>query len=83
MMNNIRLYFRLINISVKSQMQHRASFFMLTAAHFISTFVDITGIWVLFDRFKMVQGWTLKELALIYGIMHMGFALAESLARRL
>ena len=81
MLDAIRLYFRLIGVSVRSQMQYRASFFMLAAAHFISTFVDILGIWILFDRFKMVQGWTLEELALIYGIMHMGFATAEASAR--
>lgn len=80
-MYSIRLYFSLIGVSVRSQMQHRASFFMLATAHFISTFVDIIGIWVLFDRFKMVQGWTFAELALIYGIIHMGFALAEASAR--
>ena len=62
-------------------MQHRASFIMLTFSHFISTFVDIIGLWVLFDRFKMIQGWTLEELAMIYGIMHMGFAFAEGAAR--
>src|SRR5258708_3126386 len=81
MLEIIRLYFRLIGVSVQSQMQYRASFFMLAATHFISTFVDILGIWVLFDRFKVVQGWTLGELALIYGIMHMGFAAAEASAR--
>lgn len=77
----IRLYFRFIGISLKSQMQHRASFFMLTIAHFLSTFVDIVGIWVLFDRFKMIQGWTLEELALLYSIMQMGFAAAEIFSR--
>lgn len=81
MIEKIRLYFKLVGISVRSQMQHRASFLMLAAAHFIATFAEIVGIWVLFDRFKMVQGWTLEELALVYGVVHMGFALAESLAR--
>lgn len=77
----IRLYFRLIGISIKSQMQYRSSFLMLSVTHFFSTFVDIFGIWVLFDRFKIVKGWTLPELAMIYGIMHMGFAAAEASAR--
>ncbi len=81
MLKSIRLYFKLVQVSFKSQMQHRASFLMLTAAHFLSTFVEIFGIWVLFDRFKTIQGWTLEELALIYGIMHMGFAASEALAR--
>lgn len=77
----MNLFFKLVGVSLRSQMQHRASFLMLTGAYFISTFVDIIGIWVLFDRFKMVQGWTLPELSLIYGIVHMGFSLAESSAR--
>ncbi len=80
-MEKVRLYLKLVGISFKSQMQYRASFFMLSLAHFISTFVEILGIWVLFDRFKMMQGWTFEELALMYGIMHMGFALAEAMAR--
>jgi len=81
MWNTFRLYWKLIGISIRSQMQHRASFLMLTVAYFLSTLVDILGIWVLFDRFKMVQGWTLEEVGLIYGVMHMGFAIAEASAR--
>ena len=81
MFDSIRLYFRLIAVSIRSQMQYRASFLIMSATYFIATFVDIIGIWVLFDRFKMVQGWTLGELALIYGIMQMGFAAAETSAR--
>lgn len=81
MWNSVRLYFRLVGVSIRSQMQHRASFLMLAFAHFISTFADIFGIWVLFDRFKVIKGWTLAELALIYGIIHMGFAAAEAIGR--
>lgn len=77
----IRLYFKLVGVAFRSQMQHRASFVMLASTHFISTFADIIGIWVLFDRFKLIQGWTLQEMAIIYGIIHMGFAVAEAFAR--
>lgn len=81
MMHYFKLYWKLVGVSIRSQMQHRASFLMLTAAYFLSTLVDILGIWVLFDRFKMVQGWTLAEVGLIYGIIHMGFSIAESFGR--
>lgn len=77
----MRLYFKLIGIAFRSQMQHRASFFMLLFSYFLSTFVDVLGIWILFDRFKLVQGWTLSEVALLYGIMNMGFSIAETTAR--
>lgn len=75
------LFWKLMSISVRSQMQYPASFLMLITGNFLGTFVDILGIWILFDRFKMVQGWTLFEVGLIYGIVQMGFALAETFAR--
>ena len=77
----VRLYCKLAGIAWRSEMQHRASFMMLVIAHFVSTFVEVVGIWVLFDRFKMVNGWTLAELMLIYGVVNMGFAVAEAFAK--
>lgn len=62
-------------------MQYPGSFLMLSLSHFIGTFVDILGIWILFDRFHLVKGWSLPEVGLIYGIIHMGFALAEAFSR--
>ncbi len=63
-------------------MQYPASFLMLTVGHFIGTAInDVFAMWILFDRFRLIKGWTFFEVALIYGIVHMGFALAESLAR--
>lgn len=81
MFQKLRLYVVLATSSVKSQMQHRASFFMESIANFLASITDIVGIWVLVDRFHMIQGWTLKELSLMYGIIHMGFAIAEATGR--
>lgn len=75
------LFSKLLSTSLRSQMQYRASFLMLSISHFLGTFVDILGIWVLFDRFKLVQGWTFPEVGLIYGVMNIGFALAEMFSR--
>lgn len=77
----IKLFYKLLCSSFKSKMQYRASFLIMTFSHFIGTFVEFIGIWVLFDRFKVVKGWTLPELMLTYGIVNAGFAIAESLAR--
>lgn len=76
-----KLFFKLIAVSLRSQMQYPASFLMLLVSHFLGTLVDILGIWVLFDRFNIIQGWSLFEVGIIYGIIHMGFALAETFAR--
>lgn len=75
------VFLRLISVSLRSQLQYPASFFMMTLAFFLGTFIDIVGIWVLFDRFQMVKGWTLYEVGLTYSIVHMGFGIAEIFAR--
>jgi len=79
--NSISLYFKLISISVKSQMQYRASFIMYIAGNFIISFVEILAIAVLFTRFGSLKGWSLYEMGMFYGMISMGFALAEALAR--
>ena len=81
MFHTLRLYGKLAAASIRSQMQHRASFLMESIANFLASMTDILGIWVLVDRFHMIQGWTLQELALIYGVIHIGFAIAESTGR--
>jgi len=62
-------------------MQYSASFLTLCIAHLFSTSIYFLGVWVLFDRFQMVKGWTVYEVGLIYGIVHIGFGLGESFAR--
>jgi ABC-2 type transport system permease protein len=75
------LFKRLLALSFRSQMQYPSSFVLLSLSHCLATFIDIFALWVLFDRFKMVSGWGLYEVGLIYGIVQMGFAFAESFAR--
>lgn len=80
-MQTVLLYFKLISVTLRMQMQHRASFLMLITSYFIATLFEILGIWILFDRFHLIQGWTIQEIALLYGIMNMGFSFAETYAR--
>lgn len=62
-------------------MQYRASFAMLSVAQFVSIFVEFAAMVALFHRFGTLQGWTLPEVAIIYGIAHIAFALAEGFGR--
>lgn len=80
-MSNFRLYWRLVGISIRSQMLYRASFFILTAAYFIQTSVEFFAIWVLFSRFQSLGGWLFPEIALLYGIVNVAFAVAEVTGR--
>ena len=77
MLDSLGLYLRYLGVSVRGQMQYRASFLMLLVGHFILTLLEFLTIWVLFDRFGSLRGWTLPEIALFYGMVNMGYALAE------
>jgi ABC-2 type transport system permease protein len=81
MWNGIRLYLRYIGISLRSQMQYRASFVMLSLGSFLITAIEFLGIWALFDRFGSLRGWALSEVALFYGMVNVAFATAEGVAR--
>lgn len=80
-MNALRLYLRYLGVSCRGQMQYRASFVMLTLGQFLMTGLEFVGVWVLFTRFGQIQGWTLPEVALFYGIINMAFALSDATSR--
>ncbi len=80
-MNAARLYLGYIGVSLRSQMQYRASFVMLTFGACVAHFTEFVGIWALFDRFGSLRGWRLAEVGLFYGLIHVAMAVAEALGR--
>lgn len=80
-MQSLRLYFKYIGVSIRSQMQYRASFIMLTIQTFILTGIEFLGIWVLFARFGHIRGWTLPQIALLAGMANIAFSIAEATVR--
>ncbi len=80
-MDALRLYFRYVGISVRSQMQYRASFLLGAFGQFLLTGLEFVAIWALFERFHDIDGWRLPEVALLYGIANVAFALAEGAGR--
>ena len=81
MVDDLRLYWHYVTISVRGQMQYRASFLLLSIALFFNMGLEFLSIWILFDRFGSLQDWTLAEVALLYGMVNIAFALAEGVAR--
>ena len=81
MEGRLRLYFRYVAISAKSQMEYRASFLMLSFGQFLVTCIEFASIWLLFQRFGGISGWTLPEVALFYGMINTAFAFADAAAR--
>jgi ABC-2 type transport system permease protein len=81
MRDALSLYWRYIRLSIKSQLEYRVSFVMLAIGNFVTSGMEIVAIWALFARFRTLEGWTLAEVALFYGIVHVSFALAEAFGR--
>ena len=77
MWDGLGLFWRFMGISLRGQMQYRASFIMLTIGHFIAAGAEFLAIWALFARFGGLKGWTLAEAALFYGIINIAFAFSE------
>jgi ABC-2 type transport system permease protein len=80
-MHGLRLYFRYAGVSLRSQLQYRASIVMQSLGAFLITGVEMLAIWALFDRFGTMRGWTLPEVALFYGMISISWALCDALAR--
>lgn len=81
MLNALHLYLRYAGVSIRGQMQYRASFVMMTLGHFCVTGIEFLGLWALFDRFEKLNEWTLPEAALFYGMVHLAMAIAEAVPR--
>lgn len=75
------LYLRYVAIALRAQMQYRASFIMLGIGQLLITSLEFIAMCALFDRFGSLEGWTLPEVALLYGMANVAFALADTMAR--
>ncbi|KIL40965.1 membrane protein [Gordoniibacillus kamchatkensis] len=77
----MRLYFKYLSILFRSQMQYRASFWLLTCGQFFSPFVMFAGVYFMFERFGQLRGWSFYEVALCFAVIQMAFSLSECFAR--
>ena len=77
----MKLYARYISLLFKSQLQYKASFFMTVLTQFIQPFALFIGIYLLFERFGSIQGWTLYEVFMCYSIVGICFAVSTCFAR--
>lgn len=77
----MRLYFKYFCIHLRSQMQYKKSFLLLTFAQFAVAFSGYITIYFLFSRFNSVKGFTYNEVLLCYALVLASFALAECFFR--
>ena len=80
-MSGVRLYFKYLSMLFRSQMQYRASFLLLTFGQFFIPFAVFASLYFMFERFGQLRSWSFFEVALIFGVIHMAFSIAECFAR--
>jgi len=76
-MATVELYVRLVGAGLRGQMQYRTSFLLETVAVFIGTLTDFVAILILFGRFAHIGGWSMPEVALLYGMVAVSFSMAQ------
>ena len=76
-MGALRLYWTLVSVRLRGQMQYRLPFLLDITATFLGSFVDFVALAGVFSRFRSVGGWSLGEVALLYGLAEIPFALKE------
>jgi ABC-2 type transport system permease protein len=81
MVDGLRLYLRFVAVSLRGQLQYRASVIMQALGLLLITVIEFVGLWALFARFGHIGGWTLPQVALLYGMVDVAFALSEILVR--
>jgi len=72
-----QLYLKLIASRIRSQMQYRLSFVLDVLGGFGSTGLDLLAVLVIFAQTRSLGGWSLGEVALLYGLSALSFAVHE------
>lgn len=81
MLDSLALYISYVSLSIRTQMQYRASFIIQSLAHFLITGTEFLGLMAIFHRFGHLRGWTLPEVGFLYGLISVAFAIAEAVPR--
>ena len=73
----VHVYVLLTAASARAQMQYRASFLTNCVTDFLGLLSDFIPIYFLMRRFDGLQGWSLGEVALLYGMVGVSWGVAE------
>jgi len=81
LLSDLQLYRRLIAASVRAQMQYRTHFIIRSLVDFLIVIADFLPIYFLMRTFGGLQGWSIAELALLYGMVEVSWASIEGALR--
>ena len=73
------LYLRLISIKIRAQIQDRLSFLFETLTTALTSAISIMTIALVLQKFDGIAGWTLGEVAFLYGLVEAAFGTMDML----
>ncbi|KPC83153.1 transporter [Streptomyces sp. NRRL WC-3753] len=73
----MRAYGLIAGMWIRSTMAYRTSFALTTVGNFAMTALDFVAILLMFSRVDALGGWSLPEVAFLYGLSGVSFGLAD------
>lgn len=73
------VYRRMVGARIRSELQYRTAFALFVTSQFLVTALDFVEIALIFNRIDGLAGWSLGEVAFLYGTTGVPFALADLL----
>jgi ABC-2 type transport system permease protein len=71
------LYVRLVRAQMRAQLQYRVSFVLQLLGAFALSFVDFLTVLVIFQHLPYLAGWSLGEVAFLYGTSYIAFQITD------
>jgi ABC-2 type transport system permease protein len=71
------IYRRLIGVQIRSQLQYRTAFLFDVVATALITGFEFGSIALVLQRFESIKGWTLGEVAFLYGLVEVAFGFMD------
>ncbi|HJV08957.1 MAG TPA: ABC-2 family transporter protein [Acidimicrobiales bacterium] len=68
---------KLVGARIRADWQYRTSFLLFTVSQFVAAFLDIAVVVVLFTTVDRLAGWSVAEVAFLYGTASLAFGLAD------
>ena len=77
MRRTLNLYYRLLAVQMRGQMQYRLSFIFEMVINGAMLSLYFVSLVLILQRFDNIGGWHLGEVALLYGLAEIAFGLAD------
>lgn len=80
LLDELRIYPRLIGARLRGQMQYKASFALQVAGNFLTLSLELASIFILFSHFDTIGGWRVGDVAFLYGLSAISFGIGSIIA---